>query len=106
MIWKKLEILDNLNMIVENSFKKPQIIFKHSTRCSISSTALNRMDNNKVNLDQNYDCYLLDLIKYRDISNKIASLFNIEHESPQVLVIKDGKCIKDFSHLDIYPSEI
>ena len=46
-------------------------------------------------------CFLLDLIKYREISNEIASKFNVTHESPQVLVIKDGVCLKDLSHSDI-----
>ena len=47
------------------------------------------------------DCFLLDLIKHREISNEIASKFNVTHESPQVLIIKNGVCLKDLSHSDI-----
>ncbi len=104
MNWIALQSEEALNTIKEKSFTKPQVIFKHSTRCSISSMAKNRLDKSDAN--PNIDFHYLDLIKYRRISNKIAEEFNIYHESPQVLVIKNGECIYDESHSGIDAKEL
>jgi bacillithiol system protein YtxJ len=77
------------------------MIFKHSTRCSISSLALNRIENVKNQETIIKSCYFLDLLSYRDISNKIATDFNVIHASPQILIIKNGKCIYNTSHSNI-----
>ncbi|MBL4594452.1 MAG: bacillithiol system redox-active protein YtxJ [Flavobacteriales bacterium] len=103
MDWIKVESHSDLNKIVEESFQDSNIgvaIFKHSTRCSISSVA-------KMRLVSFWDfkgelpIYYLDLIAFRDISNLIAEQFNVPHESPQLLIIKDGKCVYNASHLSI-----
>lgn len=86
------------------SAQKPQLIFKHSTRCSISSMAKNRLERSFV--PSNVDFHFLDLIKYRGISNKIEEVFSVNHESPQVLLIKNGECIYDESHSGISMEEI
>jgi bacillithiol system protein YtxJ len=86
------------------SAQKPQLIFKHSTRCSISSIAKNRLERSFVPL--NVEFHFLDLIKYRGISNKIEEVFSVSHESPQVLLIKNGECIYDESHNGISMEEI
>lgn len=99
MEWIPLESEVGLAQVIEQSFKKPLVIFKHSTRCSISSMALNRIDSAKA--VDGIDFYYLDLIKFRNVSNKIATDFNVIHESPQVLLIKDGKCVFHASHGDI-----
>ena len=88
-----------LGAIKAKSYDKPQVLYKHSTRCSVSSVALSRMEKSKTALDA--DFYLLDLIRFRNISDKIAHDFNVYHESPQVLVIKNGECTYDESHLGI-----
>jgi bacillithiol system protein YtxJ len=102
MNWNKLSTIDQLEEIVRESDQKPVLIFKHSTRCSVSSTSLNRLERNwnQEELGQ-IKPYYLDLISFRDISSAIAQKFNVEHESPQVLIIKDGKSIFDRSHLEI-----
>jgi len=74
------------------------IIFKHSTRCSISLMAKRRLEMDKDHLPESISLYFLDLIKYRDISNQIAEDFHVYHQSPQLLLIKDGECILDQSH--------
>lgn len=102
--WIHLESEDQLDQIVKDSYQKPAIILKHSTTCPISSIAKLRLDQD-LNLD-NVDMYYLDLHRYRSISNKVAELFMIVHESPQVLIIKDGDCIFDESHLAIQVDEI
>ncbi|MFY8024229.1 MAG: bacillithiol system redox-active protein YtxJ [Sediminibacterium sp.] len=104
MNWISLTDMAQLDSINKNSFDTPQVIFKHSTRCSISSMALNRLEREEA--PANTDFYYLDLIKYRDISNAIADQFNVYHESPQILVIKNGECIYDESHQGINMNEI
>lgn len=104
MEWIKLESPEQLAQIKEKSAGKPQLIFKHSTRCSISSMVLHRLERHP--LHQTIDCYFLDLIAHRSLSNQVAEAFNVWHESPQVLLIKDGECIFDESHMGINAHEI
>lgn len=80
------------------------MIFKHSTRCSISSVAYHRLQ--KSQQPEGVDFYYLDLLAHRLLSNKVAEVFNVPHESPQVLVIKNGKCVYDESHLGIAMADI
>ena len=104
MNWIPLQDENQLNEIVTNSNTIPQVIFKHSTRCAVSSMAKNRLDRKEAPGGVNF--YLLDLIRYRNISNKIASDFEVYHESPQVLVINKGQCIYNESHSGIMFDEI
>jgi bacillithiol system protein YtxJ len=104
MDWINLQSEDQLQEIISNSNNKPQVIFKHSTRCSISSMAKNRLD--KKDNPGGMDFYYLDLIRHRNISNKIASDFSVKHQSPQVLVIDHGKCVYDESHSGIMMDDI
>ncbi len=104
MNWIPLKSEEQIEEIKLNSGKNPQIIFKHSTRCSISSMAKNRLDKN--HSPTGMDFYYLDVINNRNISNKIAEEFSVHHQSPQVLIIKDGKCVYDESHSGIHLDEI
>ncbi len=104
MHWIHLKDEEQLNQIITNSHNKQQVIFKHSTRCSISSVALQRLQ--KVQQPPDIDFYLLDLIAHRSVSQKIAAVFKVHHESPQVLLIRDGVCVYDESHLGISMNEI
>lgn len=104
MNWITLNSLEQLNDIKEKSKEFPQIIFKHSTRCSISSMALNRLE--KAKTLPPADFYYLDLIANRNISNSIAEQFDVYHESPQILLIKNGACIYDESHSGITMDEL
>lgn len=97
--WKPLDNISLLATIREHSFVRPQVIFKHSTRCGISSGALSRMNRN--NDPAGADLYLLDLVRYREISNAIAGEFGITHESPQLLLISSGKVVYHESHSSI-----
>jgi len=101
MNWKVLENLEQLEEIKKSSFDKPVLIFKHSTRCSISHMVLEKFQDNYDISAENLDAYFLDLIAKRPISNKIAEEFSIYHQSPQILVIKDGKAVFDTSHMMI-----
>ncbi len=100
--WKKLDNIDLLNSIAEESKDKTIVIFKHSTSCSISAMALNRLERSwKDEEMENTDPYYLDLLSYRNISNEIAQKFGVDHQSPQVLIIKNGVCTYDNSHMGI-----
>ena len=102
MHWNIIDNTQALANIIAISNEKPVLIFKHSTHCSISETALGRLERNwNDSNDEKITPYYLDLIAHRDISNAIASTFEVEHQSPQVLVIKNGKSIFDTSHLSI-----
>lgn len=104
MNWIPLTDEKQLDEVVVNSNTVPQVIFKHSTRCSISSMAKNRLD--KKNAPHGINFYFLDLIKYRNLSNKIAREFGVTHQSPQVLIIENGKCVYNESHSGIDFGEI
>jgi bacillithiol system protein YtxJ len=104
MNWIQLSEETQLAEISERSKERPQVIFKHSTRCSISSVAKNRLD--KAGTPNGADFYYLDLINHRNISNYIAELYKVRHESPQVLVIKNGECVYDESHMGISMQQI
>jgi len=93
-----------LDEIKEQSKQQPVVIFKHSTRCSISSMAKNRLE--RETPTGNVLFYYLDLIRYRPVSNKIVEDFQVHHESPQVLLIKSGECIYEESHNGISMEDI
>lgn len=100
MAWRALTDLGQLNEIVNESTEKPVVIFKHSTRCSISRMALRQFEQ-EFDLEEKVVPYYLDLLEHRDISNEIANRFGVYHQSPQLILIKDGKAIYDRSHESI-----
>jgi len=106
MNWITLETETQLDDIRQRSEQRPQVIFKHSTRCSTSALVKSRLERGSKSQDKDIEFYYLDLLNYRPISNKIAETFRVQHESPQVLIIRDGKCIYDESHLGINLDEI
>lgn len=103
MNWSILESETGLEKIIEQSFleNKGVAIFKHSTRCSISSVAKGRLESSWDFDSEKLPIYYLDLIAYRGISNLIAEEFSVEHQSPQILVINNGECIYTESHMSI-----
>ncbi|TDE49797.1 bacillithiol system redox-active protein YtxJ [Flavobacterium sp. GT3P67] len=103
--WNELTDIGQLNEIITISNEKPVVIFKHSTRCSVSRMALKQFEN-EFNSSDKVTPYFLDLIEYRAISNAIADQFGVTHQSPQLIVIKDGKAIYNVSHSDIDAEEL
>jgi bacillithiol system protein YtxJ len=104
MNWIPLRSMEDLEQIIHLSQEKPQVIFKHSTRCNISSVAKNRLE--RAGGGGELQFHYLDLISYRPLSNAVAERFVVEHESPQILVIKNGKCVYNESHMGIDMDEI
>ncbi len=103
MNWTKLESAEQIDAI--KGQEGYSLIFKHSTRCSISMMVKKRFEFEWDKLPENLPLYFLDLIKYRDLSNQIAADFVVHHESPQLLLIKDGECILDLSHGEVSVEE-
>jgi len=97
----KLENIDQLNTIVEASFLTPQLIFKHSTRCSVSRFVLNEFKSGYSFSEVDFTAHFLDLLRYREISNAVAQQFDVVHQSPQLLIIKNGKAVAYASHENV-----
>jgi bacillithiol system protein YtxJ len=104
MNWIALHETGQLESLKENSNTRPQVIFKHSTRCGTSQLIKGRLERNKQ--PAAVDFYFLDLIAHRQISNAISETFHVPHESPQILLIRNGECIFHESHLGISMDEI
>ena len=98
--WLQLTDISQLDEIEDASNSKLVLIFKHSTRCSISRMALRQFEND-FETNENVLPYYLDLLNHRDISNEIAIKFSVVHQSPQLLIISKEKCIHNTSHSDI-----
>jgi bacillithiol system protein YtxJ len=96
-----LETMEQLDVLLASSYKVPQLIFKHSTRCSISSFVLNEFKSKYSFSEQDFSAWYLDLLSYRAISNAIAQQLEVTHQSPQLLVIKNGKAVAHASHEQI-----
>ncbi|MFY0593678.1 MAG: bacillithiol system redox-active protein YtxJ [Roseivirga sp.] len=101
MAWIELSDIGQIDSLIEESKTQTVLIYKHSTRCSISSMVLERLDRTWTSEGHDIKPYYLDLITFRDISNAVADRFGIYHESPQVIMLKDGKATYDASHMSI-----
>ncbi len=104
MNWHILNTETQWQEILNQSKVKPQVVYKHSTRCSISSVIKSRLE--RSNAPSGIDFYYLDLIAHRAISNRISEDLKVVHESPQVLLIKDGVCVYNESHSAIMMDDI
>ena len=103
MDWIELTQLEQLELIDEKSKSANVAIFKHSTRCGVSSMVLKSLNKELAHADtEGINFYFLDLIKYRDLSNAIAKRWNVEHQSPQFIVLKDKKVLNHASHYRIH----
>lgn len=106
LAWNELTSLEQVSEIASESRQIPVIIFKHSTRCGISRMALKGFESGYAIDPEKAKPYYLDLLNHRDISNAVADTFGVYHESPQLILIKDGKAIYHESHGDISAKEL
>ena len=104
--WIQLTSEEQLITAFEESKDKPVLFFKHSTRCSISSMALSRFEQNAESLSEICDLYFLDLLEFRQLSNKLEEISNVMHQSPQVIVVKNKEVIYTETHSSIDAKEI
>lgn len=103
MKWIQLESLEQLKEI--KSSEQFSLIFKHSTRCSISMMARKRFELEWDALPEDLNLYFLDLLRFREVSNSVAEIFDVYHQSPQLLLIRNGECIYETSHGEISAEE-
>jgi bacillithiol system protein YtxJ len=103
--WRPLTDLGQLNEIIDLSTEKPVLIFKHSTRCSISRMVLKQFEN-EFDLQDKVIPYFIDLLEFRNVSNEIAIRFGVTHQSPQIILVKDGKAVYNASHESIEISKL
>jgi bacillithiol system protein YtxJ len=106
MTWNILSEPNQINEIIEASKFKPQLFFKHSTRCSISTMALNRFEKSGILNNEQMDCWYLDLLEFRPISSEIEKLTRVMHQSPQVIVVNNEQVVYSESHGMIDAEEI
>ncbi|AIM35518.1 hypothetical protein KO02_01705 [Sphingobacterium sp. ML3W] len=99
MNWVPLNNLDQLQQILDS--QQVCAIFKHSTTCGISGMAKKNFERFANLSDKSYDVYYLDLLAFREISNQIASIWHIQHQSPQLLILQGDTCIFNASHGEI-----
>ena len=99
-LWPGITIQSKLNLevLIADSFTRPQLIFKHSTRCSISRYVLSDFIEHFTYSSDEFTAHYLDLLNYREISSQIAEQFVVTHQSPQLLVVKNGKVVANASH--------
>ncbi len=100
--WTEIKTEEDLDLAIQKSFQQKIAIFKHSTSCFISKTVLRNFEKEVESIEADgAKLYYLDLLAHRNISNKIAELFNVRHQSPQLLVIDKGEAVSNASHEDI-----
>lgn len=104
--WIAIKSSADIAHIQARSTEVPCLIFKHSTSCNISAIAKYRLEDDWRAVDTEIEPYFLDLLQHRSLSAEIADTFNVYHESPQVLLISEGECVYDASHLDITVDEL
>lgn len=104
-MWTAIESISELEQAIDKTEEKPGLFFKHSTRCGISSMALSRFERE---WEETEDCnlYFIDLLAHRDVSNKLAELTNVGHQSPQAILVKDKKEVYNASHNGISATAI
>ncbi|MCF6142025.1 bacillithiol system redox-active protein YtxJ [Flavobacterium sp. K77] len=105
MQWNNLETISQLDELVALSQEQAVVIFKHSTRCSISRMALKQFES-EFDFSDLVQPFYLDLIAFREVSNEIAARFGVVHQSPQLILIKEGKAVYNVSHSDIDAGEL
>lgn len=101
--WQALNSISQLEEITEASKTKTQAIFKHSTRCGISRMVIRNFESSFDSTEDQIDLYYLDLLNHRDVSSEIAAKFQVFHESPQFIVIRNGVMVHHSSHSSITP---
>jgi bacillithiol system protein YtxJ len=104
--WLPLTQPEQLTELARESHEHPVLIFKHSTTCSISAAAKGKIERQWADSGLTTPLYYLDLLRFRPLSSQIAEQFGVRHESPQLLLIQDGECRYDASHMGIRLNEV
>ncbi|REJ81300.1 MAG: bacillithiol system redox-active protein YtxJ [Bacteroidetes bacterium] len=105
MNWTNITSLESLKDALETSWIKPVLLFKHSTRCSISTAALSKLERNWQN-STGVEAFFIDLLAHRDVSNEIERVTGLKHESPQAIIVHKGEVLYHATHNGILFQEI
>jgi bacillithiol system protein YtxJ len=103
--WNNISSVSELENFYTDSKEEFKLFFKHSTRCSVSSMAL-RFFESEIEIKENACYYFIDLISYREVSNRLAELSGVQHQSPQVILLKNDQVIYQASHHSIDANQI
>ncbi|QTE23393.1 bacillithiol system redox-active protein YtxJ [Polaribacter cellanae] len=104
--WISLTSLEQLETIKKESETESVLIFKHSTRCGISSMVIKQFEKLFSEEHKNLKVYYLDLLNYRDISDEVGYSFQVMHQSPQLIVVRNGVSVYDASHYEITQTDL
>lgn len=104
--WNAISEIEKLNSLLSKSEKLPQVIYKHSTRCSVSYLAKEELERHMNTLTEHADMHMINVVEERELSNVVAEKLNIRHESPQVLVLKNRQVIWSGSHWNVKGREV
>lgn len=104
--WHPLSEIDQLNDVLEQSVDQPQLIFKHSTKCGVSTVAKKNLEAVFEQITPHADIHIVNIIEDREVSNKIASELNVRHESPQLIKVHQQEILWDISHGKIQPQKV
>lgn len=99
--WHTIDKEEDLEKVLRDSHQSDQLIFKHSNACGISNIVKSRLEKESQVLKTHTDVYLINVLRNRTLSNQLAELLTVRHESPQILLISDGECIFHSSHFDV-----
>lgn len=97
--WKK---------VLEKSKEEPVFVFKHSTECPVSAGAAHRTNTfiSKETTQDTPNFYFVKVIERKPVSKTIEANMKVKHESPQLLLLKDGKALWNTSHENITAGRI
>ncbi len=104
--WKEISSVEEFNEMLNAPSEKAKLFFKHSTRCSISSMALKGFEREWNFSNDDFELFFVDLIAHRDVSNAISEISHVVHQSPQVVVWRNGEVVYDASHHHIDAQKI
>lgn len=99
--WKLISSETDVEEALADSYGNKVVIFKHSTRCHISKRVLKNFEKQVKKSDKEAIYYFLDLLSYRSISDAIAERLEVQHQSPQMIVVQNGIAVRDASHQNI-----
>jgi len=104
--WKTLDSESQIEVVIRDSYHKPVVIFKHSIYCGTSAMAKGRLERDWDFAAEDMEIYFLDIINYRSLSNKVEEVFEVIHQSPQMIVVKNGEAVLNLSHRAVSVEEL
>jgi bacillithiol system protein YtxJ len=106
MNWINADSTEKLDEIKELSNSEKVLILKFSTGCGVNYAVRNLLEREWTDGEMRMKTYIVDVLASKELSGKIANDYAVEHESPQVLIIKNGKPVFTASHGRVLYSEI